>query len=253
MLLEEWGLEHDELMSRSVRGPVVEDRMNRRGGPKSDEAAMALKRRSRRFSNTLHSLLSEKRSGAVSFDLVRLGAHGALLAGAAWMISNILTTTMPNGRSPELYGFVSLTEALYLVALAGTVGGVIGLHARQRASYGRLGTAGFFGAFTGTLLLLVGLTFSFVSGSLSGPALLDPILGVGLWVSLLGFLLMGIATLRLRVLPQWCGVLLIVSLPIAIASGDFGGGAVLGLLWLAVGYALLSQRDVSALLRPGRK
>jgi hypothetical protein len=214
---------------------------------------MALKRRSRRFSNSLHSQLSEKRPGAVTFDLVRLGAHGALLAGAAWMTSNILTITIPNGRSPELYGFVSLTEALYLVALAGTVGGVIGLHARQRPSYGRLGTVGFFGSFTGTSLLLVGLAVSFVSGSLSEPALLDPILGAGLWVSLLGFLLMGIATLRLRALPQWCGALLIVSLPIAIASGDFGGGAVLGLHWLAVGYALLSQHDVSALLRTERK
>lgn len=214
---------------------------------------MALKRRSRRFSNTLHSMLSEKRSRAASFNLVRLGAHGALLAGAAWMISSIMTATMPNGRSPELYGFVSLTEALYLVALAGTVGGVLGLHARQRPSYGRLGTAGFFGAFTGTSLLLVGLTISFMSGSLSGPTFLDPMLGVCLWVSLLGFLLIGMATLRLRVLPQWCGALLIVSLPIAIALGDFGGGAVLGLLWLAVGYALLSQHDVSALLRTGRK
>jgi hypothetical protein len=252
MLLEEWGLGHDELMSRSVRGPVVEDRMNRRGSPKSDEAAMALKRRSRRFSNTVHSLLSERRSRAADFDLVRLGAHGALLAGAAWMISSIPTTTIPNGRSPELYSLVALTEAAYLVALAGTVGGVIGLHARQRTNYGRLGTAGFFGAFTGTSLLLVGLTLSFLSGSLSGRALLDPILGVGLWVALLGYLLMGIATLRLRVLPQWCGALLIVSFPIAIALGDFGGGAVLGLLWLAVGYALLSQHDVSALLRTER-
>jgi hypothetical protein len=54
------------------------------------------------------------------------------------------------------------------------------------------------------------------------------------------------------VLPQWCGALLIVSFPIAIALGDFGGGAVLGLLWLAVGYALLSQHDVSALLRTER-
>jgi hypothetical protein len=64
---------------------------------------------------------------------------------------------------------------------------------------------------------------------------------------------MGIATLRLRVLPQWCGVLLIFSLPIAIALGDLGGGAVLGLLGLAVGYALLSQHDVSALLRSEKK
>ena len=253
MLFEEWVLEHDRLTSRSVRGPVVDDRMDRRGGPTSDEAVMAMKRRSRLFSNTLHSLLSEKRSVAASFDLVRLGARAALLAGAAWTISSILTTTIPNERSPELYGFASLTEALYLVALAGTVGGVIGLHARQRPSYGRLGTAGFFGAFTGTSLLLVALTLSFLSEGLSRPALLDPILGVSLWVSLLGFLLMGIATLRLRVLPQWCGALLIISLPVAIASGDFGGGAVLGLLWLAVGYALLSQHDISVLLRTGMK
>jgi hypothetical protein len=252
MLFEEWVLEHDRLTSRSVRGPVVDDRMDRRGGPTSDKAVMAMKRRSRLFSNTLHSLLSEKRSAA-PFDLVRLSACGALLAGAAWMISSILTTTIPNERSPELYGFVTLTEALYLVALAGTVGGVIGLHARQRPSYGRLGTAGFFGAFTGTSLLLVGLTISFLLEGISRPELLDPMLGVSLWVSLLGFLLMGIATIRLRVLPQWCGALLIVSLPIAIASGDFGGGAVLGLLWLAVGYALLSQHDVSALLRTEMK
>lgn len=254
MLSEEWVIVHDRLTSRSVGGPpVIEDRMNRKGGPKPDEAAMALKRRSRRLSNALGFLLPQKRSVAASFDLVRLGAHGALLAGAAWMILGVLTTTMPNGRSPELYGYVSLADALYLVALVGTVGGVIGLHARQRPSYGRLGTAGFFGAFAGTLLLLVGLTISFLSGNLSGGALLDPMLGASLWLSLLGFLLMGIATLRLRVLPQWCGALLIVSLPIAIASGDFGGGAVLGLLWLAIGYALLSQHDVSALLRTQRK
>jgi hypothetical protein len=169
------------------------------------------------------------------------------------MISSLMTATVPNVLSPELYGFVSLTDALYLVALAGTVGGVLGLHARQRPSYGRLGTAGFFGAFTGTSVLLVGLTISFVSGSLSAPGLLDPMLAASLWVSLLGFLLMGIATLRLGVLPRWCGALLIVSHPIAIALGDFGGGAVLSLLWLAVGYALVSQHDVSALLRTGRK
>jgi hypothetical protein len=55
------------------------------------------------------------------------------------------------------------------------------------------------------------------------------------------------------VLPRWCGVLLIICLPLAIALGDYGGGAVLGLLWLAVAYALLAQRDVSALLHTRKK
>ena len=50
------------------------------------------------------------------------------------------------------------------------------------------------------------------------------------------------------VLPQWCGLLLIVCLPIAVVLGDHGGGITLGLVWLALGYVLLSQRDVSALV-----
>jgi hypothetical protein len=69
----------------------------------------------------------------------------------------------------------------------------------------------------------------------------------------MGFIVLGAATLRLGVLPRWCGVLLIICLPLAIALGDYGGGAVLGLLWLAVAYALLAQRDVSALLRTRKK
>jgi hypothetical protein len=214
---------------------------------------MTTKARSRRSLNTPHSMLPERLSHAASFDRIRLGACAALLAGAGWMISSILTATIPSGKSPEPYGFVTLIETLHLVALAGTVGGVIGLHARQSTSYGRLGNAGFLGALTGTSLLFMGLTISFLSGGLSGSAVLDPLLAVGLWLALLGFLLLGIATLRLGVLPQWCGALLIVSLPSALAFGDYGGGAVLGLLWLAVGYALLSQHDVSALLRAERE
>jgi hypothetical protein len=54
-------------------------------------------------------------------------------------------------------------------------------------------------------------------------------------------------------LPRWCGVALIVCLPLAITFGDYGGGIVLGLLWLAVSYALFFQHDVSALLRSRKR
>ena len=101
--------------------------------------------------------------------------------------------------------------------------------------------------------MLVGLVLSFTMGSLFGRTLLDYVLGLGLWDVLLGFMALGAATLRLGVLPRWCGVLLIICLPLAIALGDYGGGAVLGLLWLAVAYALLSQHDLSALLRTRKK
>ena len=66
---------------------------------------------------------------------------------------------------------------------------------------------------------------------------------------IVGFVLLGAATLRLEALPRWCSMPLIVCLPLAITLGDYGGGIVLGLLWLAVGYALLFQHDVSALIR----
>ena len=112
---------------------------------------------------------------------------------------------------------------------------------------------GFLATFTGTALLLVGLVLSFTMGSLFGRTLLHYVLGLGLWCALLGFMALGAATLRLGALPRWCGVLLVISLPLAIALGDHGGGAVLGLLWLAVAYALLSQHDVSALLRARTK
>jgi hypothetical protein len=184
-----------------------------------------------------------------SMNLVRLGALGAIIAGVAWIASSLLAAAIASGRRPEVFSFASLDEALYVVALAGTMGGIVGLHARQAPSYGRLGTAGFLATFTGVALLLLGLVLSFTMESVFGRTLLDHVLGLGLWGAFLGFMALGAATLRLGVLPRWCGVLLIICTPLAIALGDHGGGTVLGLLWLAVAYALLSQQDMSALLR----
>ena len=188
-----------------------------------------------------------------SMNLVRLGALGAVLAGVAWVASSLLAAAIASGRSPQDFGFASLDEGLYVVAVAGTMGGIVGLHVRQAPSYGRLGTMGFLATFIGTALVLLGLVLSFTMGSVFGPTLLDLVLGLGLWGALLGFMALGAATLRLGVLPRWCGVLLIICTPLAIVLGDYGGGTVLGLLWLAVAYALLSQHDMSALLRSTKK
>ena len=188
-----------------------------------------------------------------SLNLVRLGALGALLAGVAWMVLGLVDMATLGGRGSEALNSAFLEETLYSVALVGTLGGVVGLHARQMPNYGRLGTAGFSTAFTGTTILLVGLILSFLAGGVFGRALLDPVLGAALWCVLVGFVLLGVATLRLGALPRWCGVALIVCLPLAITFGDYGGGIVLGLLWLAVSYALFFQHDVSALLRSRKR
>jgi hypothetical protein len=188
-----------------------------------------------------------------SVNLVRLGTFGALLAGVVWTVLGLVDVATVYGRDSGILSFALLDETLSLVALVSTLGGIVGLHARQTPSYGRLGTAGFLAALTGIALLLMGLTLSFLVGGVFGRAFLDPVLGAGLWSMLVGFVLLGASTLRLKALPRWCGVTLIICIPLAIILGDYGGGIVLGLTWLAVGYALVSHHDVSALLQAGRK
>src|SRR5215212_12046472 len=186
--------------------------MNRRGATEVNRIDIASKQGRLRQFLTLtsrHRLLLAKGFATSSLNLVRLGALGAILAGAAWIASSLLTAAIASGRSPEVTGFASLDKTLYVVAMAGTMGGIVGLHSRQAPSYGRLGTAGFLATFTGTALLLLGLVLSFTMGSVFERTLLDYMLGLGLWAALLGFMALGAATLRLGVLPRWCGVLLV--------------------------------------------
>jgi hypothetical protein len=228
--------------------------MNRRGATEVNQIDITLKQgRLRQSLISGHRYLLARGFTVSSLNLVRLGALGAILAGVAWIASSLLAAAIASGRSPQDLGFAPLDEGLYVVAVAGTMGGIVGLHFRQAPSYGSLGTVGFLATFMGAALLLIGLVLSFTMGSVFGPTLLDLVLGLGLWGALLGFVALGVATLRLGVLPRWCGVLLIICTPLAIVLGDYGGGTVLGLLWLAVAYALLSQHDVSALLRARKK
>ena len=188
-----------------------------------------------------------------SLNLVRLGALGALLASVAWTVLGLVDMATLGGRGSEILNSAFLEAMLFSVALVSTLGGIVGLHARQTPNYGRLGTAGFLVTFAGTAILLVGLVLTFLVGGLLGGAFLDPVLGAGLWCVLVGFVLLGAATLRLEALARRCAVALIVGLPPAITLGDYGGRIVLGLLWLAVSYALLFQHDVSALLRTRKR
>lgn len=185
-------------------------------------------------------------------DLVRMGALLALLAGVAWMASGLVALATAGGGEPDDPGAIFLSEALHAVALAGTLGGIVALHVRQTLGYGLLGKAGFVAAFSGTGLLLTGLLLGSATGYGPGTALLDPALALALWTTLSGFALLGVATLRLGALPGRCGWALVACVPLAIAFGDYGGGVVLGLTWLVLGHALLSQHDVSALLRAKR-
>jgi hypothetical protein len=118
--------------------------------------------------------------------------------------------------------------AVFSAAYLGMLGGLVGLHARQMDSYGRLGRAGFLLAFVGAALAFVGQATSgiFPQNGTLGWLFSDP--GVGF------------ATTRTGVLPRWCGFGLI-ALVIFLALGAYGGFVVAGLIWLALGYALGSE------------
>ena len=180
-----------------------------------------------------------------SSDLMRWGALGAVLAGVAWVVSGLISLVVP-GQGTEEIGSSTyyLLETIFCIASVGMLGGLAGLHALQAASYGRLGAVGFYAAFIGTALMLI----STAATILAGREVLDWVFVLG-FLGTLGLVLLGVATLRARVLPQWCGVLLIVAvfgIPVYFALGNYGGAILYGLLWLALGYALWSQRGTAA-------
>jgi hypothetical protein len=83
----------------------------------------------------------------------------------------------------------------------------------------------------------------------AGAAVLQPVRLAGATAVLVGSILLGAMIVRARVLPWWCGVLIIIGFPL----GDFsnavvrgGEGIVLGIVWGLVGYALLSARGAVA-------
>ena len=99
-----------------------------------------------------------------------------------------------------------------------------------------------------SLLVAVGVADYFVWGDFLQDA--PPVwLGWELLGLVVGFVLYGAATLRAKVLPRWCGVAFIAAVPVALAlSGPLSFASmfgVFGLAWLALGYALWSQRVIS--------
>jgi hypothetical protein len=175
----------------------------------------------------------------MSSNVVRWGGVAGLLAAAMWVLSFILIQLT---SLPSVFESFSdyLIEVVLLVGYAGTIGAIVGLHALQSHSnrYGILGAGGSLLAFIGYAIVFVATTGSMLQG---GQTLLSVRLTGGIAV-LLGSVLLGAITLYARVVPWWCGVLLIVAFPL----GDFsnaivrgGEGVLLGLLWGSVAYALL--------------
>src|SRR5688572_13293089 len=150
------------------------------------------------------------------------GGVAGVVAAGMWVLSFILIQLT---SLPSVFESFSdyLIEVVLLVGYAGTMGAIVGLHALQSQSgrYGILGAGGSLLAFIGyAIVLVVATTGSILQG---GQALLTVRLTGGIAV-LVGSVLLGAITLYARVVPWWCGVLLIVAFPL----GDFSNAIVRG-------------------------
>jgi hypothetical protein len=176
----------------------------------------------------------------VSSDLIRWGGLAGVLAGVMYVLTDILSLLAPQQRVFDSFSDY-LQEVIFAVAVAGTLGAIAGLHALQSGRYGRLGAAGSLLAFIGYALFFVRTAVTILVGAQAAVRIST----VGVLAVLIGSVLLGAMTLRARVLPWWCGVLLIVGFPLSLASEvafSAAGGIVLGIVWGLIGYALLSLR-----------
>ena len=179
---------------------------------------------------------------------VQWGAIGGVVAGVAWVVSDVLALLFP-GQEEGSMGSASyyLIESADAIAETGMLAALMGLHVVQARSLGRLGRISFVVAFIGTALVLVSTLWSVILLDRFGTTVPGLMFGLGLLGWLVGFVLFGISTFRARVLPRWSGLLLVAYPLVLIAGVPIEGPLILvGLLWLALGYALWTRKGMPA-------
>jgi hypothetical protein len=166
--------------------------------------------------------------------LIRWSGVMAMLAGVAYMIQTLIGLVSPQA---EVFTGVAdyLLEAVFIVALLLTILGLVGLRSYQTSREGRSGTVGFWLAILGTFSLLASALATLIAG---GTAL-GLLFFLGLGCAVVGQALLGLAIVRGKGLPRWSGIALTLGLPLSAALAGYGGGMILGLTWLAIGYMLV--------------
>lgn len=179
-------------------------------------------------------------------NLPRWGAVGAWVAGIAWALSGVVQLAMvyPNNGPGEVGSLsATLIESLHAIAEVAMIVAFVGLRACHRPSFGLLGNIGFWLGSVG-LALMAAITIGvLVAADAIGETVASALILPGFLTMLVWIPLMGIAAWRAKKIPRWCALLLILHpLFFVFLLASYGiGGIALGMLWLAVGYALWSQ------------
>ena len=179
----------------------------------------------------------------------------SLLARSGWAglvaAALFVTTTVINQFAPLQDPYVATSDfvqqAVLFLGFRAVVGAVLGLTALLRST-GRLRLLSVIGGvLTGGGYLVVGL-LSLVN-LFEGERSLVAVRQAAALVLLVGSALLGVLVLVTRVVPWWCGVLLIVAFPLGdIVDALFlgGEGLLLALLWATTGLALIRRADTAS-------
>lgn len=200
--------------------------------------------------------------------LIRLSGMAALIGGIFIILARVFQVLL-YGAAPLSIQAASphFFAALGLPGLIGSLGfliGLMGLYARQAVRSGLIGLIVFLMAYLGIALSLgANWGYAFIAPYLArqDPSLLDTsftdpgwgVLGPGFAYSYLaggiGWLLMGILTMLVGVLPRWVGATIVVSIVLStvVPLEPHGpGGILINLLLsagpMAIGYALWTEQ-----------
>jgi hypothetical protein len=174
---------------------------------------------------------------------IKSGGAAGLLAGGLFALSAVLFAIAPLEGIVDTGGEY-LYQTVVVVAFLCAIIAILGVHAahRGRTGYGGVGTAGVVLAIAGYAIVAAVTAI----GMIRDVEYLLTVRFAGAGLVLAGSALLGVAVLIARLMPWWCGVLLIVAFPL----GDFANvlfptaeNVLLALLWGSIGYTLLALPD----------
>src|ERR687889_404208 len=192
----------------------------------------------------------------MSLNLIRWCGVAAMLGGMLWIVAALITASKPQGCIGPECDVLAMRDTsdvalLLLLALLLSAIGLAGvfIRARNNGRLDRWGQIGLALSSVGLALLVLGMVLSAISEVFW---VLAPLGGLAL---VIGLALVGIAALRMEVLPRWAAVLLVIGSLGMLGFNDQNAQALMaipfGIGWLAVGYALWSGR-ADMLQRPSR-
>ena len=184
----------------------------------------------------------------MSSNLIRWGGAAAILGGILWIVPAIITAFKPRGciglecdisamrDTSDVALFMLLALLLSAVGLAG-----VAIQARNTGRFGRLTKAGVALYGVGVALFVLGMILTAISEVFWVLMLPAGLALIG------GLVLTGIAVFKTRVLPRWVAVLLVIGSLAMLGFNDQTAEVLMaipfGLAWIAVGYALWSDRS----------